>query len=415
MQYIDIIGIGAINFDYIFFCKKLEYKNRKFPEFGQEYLNISRDSIYEDIEKLMYTTEHTCQICGSAFFALKTAHTIAPELKLAYVGVCGRPSKKELDIGFKANVQEEFSFFCNQDWLFFDQGNPGLSLVRLEKGTRSWIDIDPGVNSKLKEYILKKERQEGKNSFVDFLSKSKWIHISSLSEFEQFQFIVQKIKEAKKINPCLKLSVDPGYEYTKKYKLELRDVFSIADYVFLNNNELENLIGDTSLSEKNKYKTLSSIFNNYCLSNSQVIIIKSQSKHTLASFQKGKLIVSNFWHRKRSKQNIRNDTGAGDVFAGGFISSMLSTRLLLHQPTPIRVGAIAALARMKSREDPFSAIENDTKKYIDMIRKNEKYNIKQIFSLLLNKIKNQLSSFFIGIVTGVIASLIVWWIQRLIE
>lgn len=94
---------------------------------------------------------------------------------------------------------------------------------------------------------------------------------------------------------------------------------------------------------------------------------------------------------------------------------MLSTRLLLHQPTPIRVGAIAALARMKSREYPFSAIENDTRKYVDMIREDEKYNIKQIFSLLLNKIKNQLSSFFIGIVTGVIGSLIVWWIQRLIE
>lgn len=38
-MYLDVIGIGAINYDYIFFCKKLEYRNRSMPEFGQEYLS----------------------------------------------------------------------------------------------------------------------------------------------------------------------------------------------------------------------------------------------------------------------------------------------------------------------------------------------------------------------------------------
>lgn len=94
MEYLDIIGIGAINYDYIFFCKELEYKNRLLPEFGQEYLNSTREAIYEDINKLMYTTEHTNQLCGSAYFALKTAHAISPELKVSYVGVCGQPTKK---------------------------------------------------------------------------------------------------------------------------------------------------------------------------------------------------------------------------------------------------------------------------------------------------------------------------------
>lgn len=322
-------------------------------------------------------------------------------------------SKKEIEVGFNVNVEEEFYFLNNMDWLFFDYGEPGLSLVRLEKGTRSWIDIDPGVNSKLKEYILKKEKQEGENSFIEFLSRSKWIHMSSLSDFEQFQFLVERVKKAKEINPLLKISIDPGYEYTKNYKLELRDVFSIADYVFLNNNELENLIGDTSLSEANKHDVLSSIFNYYKLSNSQVIIIKSKSRHTLASFQEGELKVSNFWHKKLNKRKIRNDTGAGDAFAGGFIASMLSPRLLIHQPTPIRIGAIAALARMKSCNEPFPVISNDTKRYMDVIRKNETYNIKQMFFLLINKIRNQLSSFFVGIITGIIGSLIVWWIQLL--
>lgn len=158
MEYLDIIGIGAINYDYIFFCKKLEYKNRMLPEFGQEYLNSTHEVIYE--------------------------------------------------------------------------GEPSIALVRLVKGTRNWIDINTGVNSKLQEFIVNKEKQEGDNAFVEYLSKSKWIHMSS--DFNQFQFLVQKVREAKEINPMLRVSVDPGVEYTKDYKLGLRDVFSIADYVFLN-------------------------------------------------------------------------------------------------------------------------------------------------------------------------------------
>lgn len=413
MQYLDIIGIGAINYDYIFFCPKLEYKNRMLPEFGQEYLNISREAIYEDINKLMYTTEHTNQVCGSAFFALKTIHAISPELKLSYVGVCGKPTKKELDAGFRSDVHEEFSFLSNTDWLFYDEGEPGLSLVRIVKGTRNWIDIDPGVNSKLEEYILKKEKQDGDNSFVEYLSKSKWIHISSLSDFRQFEFIVKRVVEAKKLNPLLKISVDPGYEYTKKYKLELREIFSVADYVFLNKNEVENLIGDTSLTEKNKYNVLASVFNYYKLSNTQVIIIKGKSKHTLASFKEGELVVSNFWHKKLRNQKIQNDTGAGDAFAGGFLASMLSTRLLVHQPEPIKIGAIAALGRMKSREDPFPTIADDTQKYMDMVNRVETNNVKQRLEMVIHNIKTQLSTFLMGIVTGIIASLIVWWIQLL--
>lgn len=413
MQYLDIIGVGAINFDYIFFCKKLEYKNRKMPEFGQEYLNSSREAIYEDINKLIYTTEHTIQICGSAFFALKTVHSIDSKLTLSYVGVCGKPSKKELDVGFTENIKDEFSFLSCTDWLFFDEEAPGLSLVRLENGTRNWVDINPGANSKLKDYIINKEKQIGDNSFVDFLSKSKWIHISSLSDFKQFQFIVEKVKEAKRINPLLKISVDPGYEYTKDYKLELRDVFSIADYVFLNNNEMVNLIGDTSLSEISRREVLASFFNKYRLSNTQVIIIKSKSRHTLASFQEGELAVANFWHKKLTKRKILNDTGAGDAFAGGFMASMLSARLLIHQPLPINIGAIAALARMRSRNEPFFNISNDTRTYLSDVRKVETHNFKQILCLFIEKLKKQLSVFFIGIITGVIGSLIVWWIQSL--
>lgn len=80
---------------------------------------------------------------------------------------------------------------------------------------------------------------------------------------------------------------------------------------------------------------------------------------------------------------------------------------------PIQVGAISAMARMKCYEEPFSTIANDTCSYMDLVQKEEVYNYKQRICLWIGKIKKQVLTFLIGIVTGIIGSLIVWWIQWL--
>lgn len=361
---LDIIGIGAINFDYIFFCKEEKENNQNCSEIGQENLNNSREMIYENIDRLKQNTEHTHQICGSSYFALKTAHAIFPEMKLSYVGVCGMPTKRELEMGFDTNIKDEFSFLHNTDWLFYDDGKPGIALVRTIKGTRNHVNIDPGVNNKLKEYIVSKEKQEGKGKFIEFLSKSRWIHISSLSDFEQFMYLIHKVEEAKKINPLLKVSMDPGYEYTKKYKADLKEIMNIADYIFLNKIEADNLMEDEVIKEDDKYEGLSLLFEEYKLSDKQLIIIKNQAKHSLVSFQNNQFIISDFWHKKLKDKEIKNDTGAGDAFAGGFISSMLS-RQLLSYPLSIEMGTISAIARMKSYADPFTKIGNDVRLYLN--------------------------------------------------
>ncbi len=80
---------------------------------------------------------------------------------------------------------------------------------------------------------------------------------------------------------------------------------------------------------------------------------------------------------------------------------------------PIHVGAISAMARMKCIEDPFPSIASDTSSYINLVQNNEVENYSQLIQLFVGEFKKQLPTFSIGIVTGVIGSLIVWWIQWL--
>ncbi len=48
---------------------------------------------------------------------------------------------------------------------------------------------------------------------------------------------------------------------------------------------------------------------------------------------------------------------------------------------------------------------------MDKLQKEEILNLKQAFYILWERLKKQTSTFIIGIVTGIIGSLIVWWIQ----
>lgn len=401
-MYLDVIGIGAINYDYIFFCKKLEYRNRSMPEFGQEYLSSSvRETLEDEIDTMLFTTPHDIQFCGSAYFAIKTVNAIYPELKTSYVGVCGNPTRRERKAGFTGNIEDEFKFLYNKDWLFYDDGPPGIALIRLFKGTRNWIDINAGVNNNLVQHIERKKQELGQNAFVDFLANTKWIHISSLADFNQFQYLISEVEKAKEINPWLKVSFDPGYEYTKKYRLQLREAFKISDYIFLNKNEVDNLTGNSSLKGENQFSILSSILNKDN-NGKNVIVIKGKNHHQIINYLEGVPYTKTFWHSLLKPYQIHNDTGAGDAFAGGLIAALLSNDMLVQEEAAIHLGAVAASARMKAKAEPFECIHRATNKFLRIKQKNEQLNFYQRLRLEIDNKK----SVFVGIITAIITGLI---------
>lgn len=406
---LDLIAIGAINYDCIFFCKKGRTTRVKVSEPGTEQWEVGiRDSLYLDINTLKYSAiEYTTQVGGSAFLALKAAFAVDPGLHLSYVGVCGTPTDDDEKIGFTKDNKSTFEFLYDKSWLFFDDAPPGLSVVRLnEKNEREDINIDPGANEKL-EQLIKRNEMESSQSFVDFLCTTRWIHLSSLSNFNQFMFIVEKVQEAKVRNPLIKVSIDPGFHYVKNKKVELRSIFNISDFVFLNEIELGLLISDESIRDGLRNKDISAIFNHSGPSNTQVLVIKSADKNVAYSFFNGDLHVASFWHKRLRKNKIVNDTGAGDAFAGGFIAASLSPRLAIHQRFPIEIGAQAASARLKCKYDPYPQIAIDTNRYIQDIQKREELNIPQKRQMFLRSLQEHIPAYVCGVVTG----LIVWGIQ----
>jgi hypothetical protein len=102
---------------------------------------------------------------------------------------------------------------------------------------------------------------------------------------------------------------------------------------------------------------------------------------------------------------INNDTGAGDVFAGGVIAGILSPRLLIHQPAPIRLGASLARERLKSIDFPTERISLETSNFFVRHQRNEHYNRRQRIKVLWEQYGTHLVSFSLGVLSSIIASI----------
>ena len=189
---------------------------------GDENLSNPISDVENDIQELAIKgKEYTTQIGGSAFITLKVAKHILPNLQVAYVGVCGTPSPFDLRFGKTNDIDAELAHLDNRDWLFttrerFDDPYSkaiAKSIVRLYNHTRNCIKIAPCANNTLLDRIHEQEARTG-TTLAEYLAQARWIHLSSLSDFDQFEAIMQSVIQAKHLNPAMKVSMDPGFEYT---------------------------------------------------------------------------------------------------------------------------------------------------------------------------------------------------------
>ena len=155
MAHLDVICIGAINYDYMFHCTGLDLVTTKE---GTENLSNPISDVEDDILELVQKgKEYTTQIGGSAFISLKVVKHIHPDLKVAYVGVCGTPNEFDLKYGKSNNIDRELAHLDNRDWLFTTRERfeepyykaIAKSVVRLYNHTRNCIKIAPCANNTL--------------------------------------------------------------------------------------------------------------------------------------------------------------------------------------------------------------------------------------------------------------------------
>jgi sugar/nucleoside kinase (ribokinase family) len=335
---LDVVGIGALNLDYIYNKKNKKVKFKDFFEIiGKNKIKEETNNFKEpcelpaDIEttnKLFNKFQHNHfvhSIGGSAFNTIYSLSAISNKLKLGYIGVAGKtPFATKAPNGGIGSGTEKFSRYLlqtmekkNIDSKFIKESEDEAGKCISFMGNDRVLFTSPFANMEMASH-LKQRYQE----IVYYLSKSKIVHLTSFIEHSDTEDkVLQLLKDVKKLNPFCIISFDPGEYWTTKEALgrpSVRQLLTLADIVFCNEKELKNML-EVFSEDSSDIKGLFSI--------SRIVkFVQLDSKYNASNFSYKSKYTDQIYNIKKAielDEKIIDSTGAGDVFSAGVIYGLL--------------------------------------------------------------------------------------------
>lgn len=311
----DLIGIGALNVDYIITQERLQGLDPDLKwRFAEMFEHNREEPVSEsELQKLIEEIgRHKFDIClgGSAFNVVQAATALSPGFRLGYVGVSGdAPDDPSFHDWFGTN---------RVDYRFVHKATgspPGRCVSCILDGHRS-LKTCPGVNVAMADHL-----EQHSQEILDYFKRSKIVHVTSFFDDRTPSVLARLIEQAKRESPWLRVSFDPGHHWAATLTPDVQTLLRCSDYVFLNNQEFR-MIGQATASYSKDLPVAQTIFRNY-KNATMIIVLKRWDSISLFVKVHGTVLEHKYTHHPLDAAEIQDDTGAGDVFAAGFISGML--------------------------------------------------------------------------------------------
>ncbi len=283
---IDVIGLGALNLDIVYRLKwpRLNKKLAGFIQPGSEL--ALNDAEFEHISGIIKQIGSLVGKSGGG----QAANTV---VALSRMGIgCGYVGKLGADEAGKY-IRAGLNGVDKRGLITDGHSGHCLSILN-DTGERCTL-INPGCNDELTLADVK----------LDYLEQARLLYFSSFVSDKQLQV---QTEIAGKLCPSISLALDPGELYARRGLLALEELLSRCRLLFITDQELELLTG-------RKYKAGARQIQSLGV---ETVICKRGEKgaYVLSPKEEFKLPVE--------KISAVDKTGAGDVFAAGFIAGLFN-------------------------------------------------------------------------------------------
>jgi sugar/nucleoside kinase (ribokinase family) len=309
---LDIVGIGALNTDFTITTEKMKglppvaaKTAMESFEFGAE--RLVDESKIEGILSLLGRDSFRAALGGSAFNTICAMAELGSGIKAGFAGMAGRGygSMKFQRAVDELSVDRIWLGDCGRD-------KSGLCISINQDGTRSFIYY-PGCNTRMAEFL--KANYEG---ILKYVSGARLLHVTQFSNRETTEMLERLISEARRANPSIMVSCDPGYAWLLNLNLKpsVEGILGLSDFIFLNEKEFSLLAGEKNgQGDLQKAESILQIYG----AEGAVLVIKKETEIKLYSASEERT----FQIDVISNDRISDATGAGDVFAAGFLTALL--------------------------------------------------------------------------------------------
>jgi len=311
----DIIGIGSLNLDYMATAEKIKRlpsdivnETMKKLEYGAERLDD-----LDDIKNVLATLgsdTFSIALGGSAFNTIHAMAALGSGIKTGYMGVACNTEVKGLDFmeTMKGlSIDSSYTKFCRTQRI-------GFCISINKGGTRSFLCY-PGSNNKMAGHL-----ENNYEAMLKYLTEAKMLHVTQFADQRTTEILSRILQDARKKNPSVQISCDPGFCWLKDMTQAVINIFKISDLIFMNAREYQLMAGGTA--EISDIKRAQRIFAAYRFEKTQ-LVVKNDTEIKLYSIINGEIAEEIFDIDTVSDEEIIDATGAGDVFAAGFLTMYL--------------------------------------------------------------------------------------------
>jgi sugar/nucleoside kinase (ribokinase family) len=339
----EIVGFGALNVDYIASASRLSQRTAERVTESTARFDWNREGPVDektitDAMRHLGAASLSCSLGGSAWLTVFALAQMRVGVSLGYVGVVGRIEAPGL------------SFLGQMDALGIDHRWVGQRQQRLCGLCLSYIDdtdrvmlTHPGANFDMADHI-----RRNFDALADYLAAARYVHVTSFLDAETPDEALRVLSRAKALNPALRISFDPGFDWAEHASPAVRDILALTDLLFVNYREFKAL-GSYAYGEPDDAIARKVLVR--CAPGCSLFVTKRYDFVEVFQLQPEGMLAHRFQlERPVRETELEDATGAGDVFSASVLAALTSNRL------QVELGAFLglSLARDKLRFRPAS-------------------------------------------------------------
>jgi sugar/nucleoside kinase (ribokinase family) len=320
----DVIGFGALNVDYIASASKLSRRladrvSESVSRFeGNNESRATEAAILEVIDQLGSSSLEAA-LGGSAWNTIFTLAQMAVGIRLGYVGVLGQIGMMGLSFTHQMDI-----FGIDRRWVARLPHRPcGMCLSYIDDGERVLL-TSPGANLDMNRYLT-----DHHDEIAAYLAGSRMVHVTSFLDSETPVRQWEVLAAAKRLNPALRISFDPGHEWATKPSEPVLGILRLADYIFLNFREFRSLgVYSAGQPDGDVARRLLT----RCGPGATVFVTKRYDFIEVFQDRAATMAAERFQLSlpPGSEHFLEDATGAGDVFAGAVLAAVTSKDIQLE-------------------------------------------------------------------------------------
>jgi sugar/nucleoside kinase (ribokinase family) len=327
---LDVVGIGALNLDYIVnvgdrvadqepsLSARLGrlFASRSVTfEWGSE-ISADEETIYAALEEVN-TASIDASLGGSSFNAIVALARMQLDLKIGFVGVAGR-----VPVFGLSNRQVFLDLGVDNRLVDYDERRLAGICLSIIDGEDRTLCTHVGANLRMAEMIRSRRDQ-----LVEYLSRAKIIHVTSFLDDETPAELLSLLRAVRDAMPSIAISFDPGHVWVTEPTPDIEGLISISDHLILNAREFQALgtHSDGVTDEDMANRILDRLQRP-----AAAVVVKRSDRIQTFTRADGKLVQDVVRQVPLHPDQVKDSTGAGDVFAAGVLAALASNRLHLE-------------------------------------------------------------------------------------